>query len=432
MTVQTVHVTPRLHVHLHDDWEEQKHPRKQTGQFAPKGGGEMPAGHYKQVKKPLRKLLQANGFVKIKGKLTYKHATGVKVKFEPPGFDEKQSATWKFLDPSGGQLSSGHGLAGLATVVKNNVKQQPPEEKTTELEETSTAKEEQVQKPDPDIQGTYLSLFEEHGYELSPNGNGKQFKNSAGVTVAIEPGSPNSSWFIYGSNGYMISHGTGSWQLEGVLAQIKSQKKEHPTHTLSVKAGQPVAGKNWSATEPKAQEEQENPTSVINRLNKAAPEPTSSERAALAAYSGSMYRDINDCLRFLADCGHISGANEIKNYLARAALDKDTKLYRGVKGQYASALRAVLNKRGVGALIEDRGLISTSVDQEVAKNFAEYGNVMFHITAPAGANAAAIHQFSNHSSEREVLLQAGSHLEVTAWDSVTGIAEVTVRQEHLK
>ena len=100
---------------------------------------------------------------------------------------------------------------------------------------------------------------------------------------------------------------------------------------------------------------------------------TESERAALFAYTGNAFKDINKHLRTgskISDPLKTTIA-EMDSAMSKASLGRDTIAYRGITGDYASKLR-VLHDEGklIGATIEDKGFASMTVNKAVAKNWS--------------------------------------------------------------
>ena len=143
---------------------------------------------------------------------------------------------------------------------------------------------------------------------------------------------------------------------------------------------------------------------------------TSQEEAAIRAYTGHEYSDINGYLRGhnmdpAAIASILEKVSHLDSALAKAALAKDTRVYRGI-----SDLRNLgLSERTlVGATIHDKGFMSTSTSRESARAFGgTMGGVLVRIRAPKGSRGGSVKRLSIHKGEGEVLFARGSRVRIT-------------------
>lgn len=84
-------------------------------------------------------------------------------------------------------------------------------------------------------------------------------------------------------------------------------------------------------------------------------------------------------------------------------LKDEVTVYRGFSTRVFDDLKP-------GAILEDRGYVSTSYDKRMAQEFALTRLVTIHL--PKGANALPISQYSQFPDEMEVLLPRGSKFKV--------------------
>lgn len=151
-------------------------------------------------------------------------------------------------------------------------------------------------------------------------------------------------------------------------------------------------------------------------------ELTAEEAAAIRAYTGGTYRTLNNSLR-----GHkYAGGPLLQAYVdaAQHGLAKMPK-YSGISSRGMTMdegkLRAMLSTYRSGAVVEDAAFISTSYGQEAAFG----GNVLMRITGKSGVN---ISQYSQYSSEREVLFMPGTRFHVDKVEQSGGKYVVTMTE----
>lgn len=140
----------------------------------------------------------------------------------------------------------------------------------------------------------------------------------------------------------------------------------------------------------------------------------SNHEAAINVYTGSSYQEINGYLRGTVD--HISDPMKkridyITESLSKASLKENIIVYRGAD---TDALGKNFNpanyKKMKGAIISDKGFMSTSLVKETAFS----GDVKFEIRAKAGSKAAFVKPISSHKSENEVLFNRGTKMKIAS------------------
>lgn len=135
--------------------------------------------------------------------------------------------------------------------------------------------------------------------------------------------------------------------------------------------------------------------------------------AAVRAYTGSAYQNINATLRGLE--GAFIGANgeiaqSLHQTLQSAELPCACTVYRGTSGKALGNLRFLPDSMLVGKTIMEDAFMSTSLSE----NDAFGGDILLVIEAPAGSHGAYVGNISalGHS-ESEVLFDAGQIMTIT-------------------
>ena len=143
------------------------------------------------------------------------------------------------------------------------------------------------------------------------------------------------------------------------------------------------------------------------------------EQEAVGSYIEAMYRDINDFYRN----GSRSEAELAETFdtaykKASISLGKEEFLYRGWEITSNSDSRDWIPNLKVGDVIEDKGFVSASSEERVAKDFANVlgesgrtGSVIFRIKAPRGTKVLA-----GNADESELILYRGTKTKVTKVD----------------
>jgi ABC-type Fe2+-enterobactin transport system substrate-binding protein len=102
--------------------------------------------------------------------------------------------------------------------------------------------------------------------------------------------------------------------------------------------------------------------------------------------------------------------------LAKSKLSKDIVVYRGIQSEYALTNADKL----VGRTVNADGFQSTSLNRNVAENFASQGrgSLVLEITARKGTNAINMEPFktNGNSGEQEILFGHGKQIKVTGVD----------------
>jgi hypothetical protein len=169
------------------------------------------------------------------------------------------------------------------------------------------------------------------------------------------------------------------------------------------------------------------------------------ELDAVGDYRGSGYHEINRFLRkgeaearqFLVDDGqqpsYIKGrlaeipdvAARIDRAIARASLDRDVVLWRGMSTKSLGDL-----DRLTGSIITDNGFASTSLYRRTADSFVGYAAeegreaAVVRMLAPRGASALPVDSLYGQSWEEEMLLPRGSRFRVISVDRTSGDAPI--------
>ena len=137
------------------------------------------------------------------------------------------------------------------------------------------------------------------------------------------------------------------------------------------------------------------------------------QSAAINAYTGSAYADINATLRGLNATfqeGNRDRAILIHQALAVSSIPQRCTVYRGASKAALGALQNASDEQLAGAFFSDKGFMSTSINRE--DSFG--GEIQMVIDVPAGARGAYVGYISQLGhSESEVLFDAGQILEIT-------------------
>lgn len=107
-------------------------------------------------------------------------------------------------------------------------------------------------------------------------------------------------------------------------------------------------------------------------------------------------------------------SENMKNIINRA-YNKDERVYRGIRGEYANKL---LNLE-VGDVITEPGFSSTTHDEDVAKKFAKDG-VVLDIEVPEGwGNMLNVSEYTLHPEESESIIQSGARFKIVGKEGNT-------------
>lgn len=143
---------------------------------------------------------------------------------------------------------------------------------------------------------------------------------------------------------------------------------------------------------------------------------SSEQYAALNAYTGSAYENINKTLRGLGssfDSGNKEKAILIHQALSACSIPVDCTVYRGASNQALGSLQNVPDTQLVGAFISDKGFMSTSLN--LKDSFID--DIKLVISVPAGAKGSYVGYLSQFGHEEsEVLFDIGAVMRITRVD----------------
>lgn len=138
--------------------------------------------------------------------------------------------------------------------------------------------------------------------------------------------------------------------------------------------------------------------------------------AALSAYTGSAYVNINATLRGLSPSfqdGNKEKAVLIHQALSVCSLPRACTVYRGASSSALGALQNAPDHELVGSFFNDNGFMSTSLNS--GDSFG--GEIKLVISVPAGAKGAYVGYLSQLGhSESEVLFDMGAVMRITKVD----------------
>lgn len=150
---------------------------------------------------------------------------------------------------------------------------------------------------------------------------------------------------------------------------------------------------------------------------------TPAESKAAQRYTGSTYRDINSALR-KGSTHHL--VPSIDAAIAKTAATQKMVVVRGVSSSGMSSWLAVSGgELKVGAVIKDKGFVSTTRVASVASSFAGGGTGFgLKINIPKGSKILPLKSISNYAQEDEFLLPRGSAFKITAYDEKSKVITV--------
>lgn len=160
-------------------------------------------------------------------------------------------------------------------------------------------------------------------------------------------------------------------------------------------------------------------TYTANNLSKALDNVkvySQEEYKALNEYTGSIYSEINDYLRFDKNVSkHVKDlVKDLDSAMERDTLDRDLLLLRGADiSIFSEDVQENIwdnPKMLVGTTFHDKGFMSTSIS---ATNGFYKNGVLFHIKAPKGTKGAFVQPLSEFASEYEYLLPRDTTLKIT-------------------
>lgn len=164
---------------------------------------------------------------------------------------------------------------------------------------------------------------------------------------------------------------------------------------------------------------------TLATLQKAAPSPSTTQKAAISKYTNGAYDSMNTALRSgQMPKSYSENVKQLDTYLSGAKFPEDATIYRKVDGEYAKFIKSVA--AFPGAAFVDRGFISTSTHQGVWS-----GSMQMVITVKKGQSGAAVKQWSQHSGENEVILPRNTMFKVTKMEDGGNTLHVEIDQSHV-
>lgn len=196
-------------------------------------------------------------------------------------------------------------------------------------------------------------------------------------------------------------------QARAALAWLRSQEVGESSKAPAAPAA-PRAAATPKAPKPAPQKAPKDaPDDAVHAAASAALSPRQTE--AFKNYCGAMFRDVNPRLRSGKPVAREDAADlrEMDRAFATAATKEAMTLYRGVGGDFATALIA-------GASFRDGAFVSASSSKQSAENFRRGdGSAMMEIRVPKGSKAISVRDLSQFGkSEKEILLNRGGRFRV--------------------
>lgn len=286
----------------------------------------------------------------------------------------------------------------------------------------------------------------------STTGDKELLTNAAGQALHID--AVTEQWTL-SSPGHQTKSGTGADALNKLLAGDKPAFKAagvegYGPHMLdkgfppemtapaAAKAGAPTP--SYKAPTPPAKPAKPakpaqpayltgnwgDPAEMRNTVAKVRPKATYDQEQAIAHYKGSGYSKMNDEMRFQHKLS--AHAMEIHNWLAGAELPEDMTLWRGISGEYAKQLMAMVDE---GSVFRDRGFMSCSTSKEFSDSWRS-GNqgVLMRVDVKKGTKGAAIRGAGiSKDSEYEIVIQNDYKLRVLGYDHATKTMHVELAED---
>lgn len=233
---------------------------------------------------------------------------------------------------------------------------------------------------------------------------------------------------FYDKFGY--SHKLNSSQLKKVLngeATIDDIMASMQEQSKKVVAAAIVDDKVQSANEFIAEfksgfSKARNRLDAISLFNMQRTKLTGDEIDALAKYTGSYYREINNYLRSgrkYKDKDHDKFTKTMDSAFRKLKTDKAYYSLRKLDKSVFSNLFGDDTSKWVGQIFNDKGYVSSSVSSD-----GFYGEINLCIRVPKGASAAYVESISSFKSEEELLLNRDSSFRIVAVEEDGGEYEV--------
>lgn len=196
-----------------------------------------------------------------------------------------------------------------------------------------------------------------------------------------------------------------------VLDELHLQESDH-SESLTEKKQESKAGSD-GCLEPKQYAELAPPNAVKAIGQDWANKLSDEEYAALYAYTGTAYQNINEVLRGIKsnfeDCNH-ERAIQIHKALSRSRIPEECIVYRGASLSALGSYRNFSDEKLIGNIIYDNGFMSTSLNSGDAFG----GEVRLELTVPQGAHGAYVGYLSQSGHyESEVLFDMGQMMRIT-------------------
>lgn len=409
---------PNLVRLAHDEWQENKHPRKDNGQFGQGGVSGAPAAGSgpAQVSSTITGIMKAGGYKKQStpgpnGTAVYYHPSGAKIHVHPAPAGKKWSSQWTSSKP-GSEDKKGEG-SSLAKLLRVAV-EKAEAKKAAAAPAMSEATQAEVKKSEAWLKSIGYAPDHTEGASVTY----VKHQNNA----AVEYNAETKAW-VAQTPGHATKEGTGLHTLDALFNGkvedgVKNSSKIPKTAAIAKAATATAANKQAVVGHVKA----------YNDLKKAAPVATPEEHSAISYYGGSGYTQLNNSLRHNPSYAVTDKTvKHLDEYLKKSSIPEDITVYRGIRGEFAKIIKSVVME---GTKLIDRGFISTSTISDTADNFG-HGGLMMKISLKKGQMGAAIGHMSGHSGEYEVLLPRNSALVVKAYNPGAGTIEVELEQSHL-
>lgn len=190
-------------------------------------------------------------------------------------------------------------------------------------------------------------------------------------------------------------------------SKTQSKKSTTPKSKAAAKPAKTVPTKP-PVQQPKILRTPAQREAFVRRAVRTTAPATADELSALEDYAGNEYLAINSHLRGefrTPDANVKRSVRQLDSLISKSTISEPVRVYRGIAARVQDVR--------VGEVFGDKGFVSTSMNADVARQFAE--GLLLRINVPAGTNAVHV-----PGDESELLLPRGSRFKVTGVRRVAG------------
>lgn len=295
-------------------------------------------------------------------------------------------------------------------------------------------------EPEPDPHAAFGEAVGNAGFkQVKATGGDKGLMvNTKGQSLHVDFGTEK--WTL-ASPGHQTKSGTGADALNALLSGDKPAFKaagvvpHDPSNTSFPSAmNAPTAAKPAAPAKPAEpaylQGKWGDPATMRQTIAKVRPPASAKQEAGIANYKGSGYTSMNAQMRFQQTLS--SHGKEIHSWLEKASLPEDMTLWRGISGDYANQLMALVDaadESGIGSVFRDRGFMSCSTSKNFSDDWRKSQGptgVLMRVEVKKGMKGASIRDQHTPDGEYEILMQDDHRLHVLGFDHATRTMHVEI------